>query len=84
VGADSGEVSFSLIGASVHPSLDYVSFDFLREVMCSLTEGWVLLYIISGGVNCMVGIAFLVWAMMTCVRLCPSSVQRSAEYSSQP
>jgi hypothetical protein len=32
VGADSGEVSFSLIGASVHPSIDYVSFDFLRKV----------------------------------------------------
>ncbi len=49
MGADSGEVSFSLIGASVHPSIDYVSFDFLRKVsyyvldwlslMCSLTEG---------------------------------------------
>jgi hypothetical protein len=32
VGADSGEVSFSLIGASVHPSINYVSFDFLRKV----------------------------------------------------
>ena len=32
MGADSGEVPFSLIGASVHPSIDYVSFDFLCEV----------------------------------------------------
>ncbi len=32
MGADSGEVFFSLIGASVHPSVDYVSFDFLRVV----------------------------------------------------
>ena len=32
MGADSGEVSFSLVGVCVHPSVDYVSFDFLREV----------------------------------------------------
>jgi hypothetical protein len=51
MGAYSGEVSFSLIGVCVHPSIYYVSFDFLHEVsyycmlwigfsfMCSLTEG---------------------------------------------
>jgi hypothetical protein len=49
------------------------------SLMCSLTEGWDLMYIISRGVNWMVGIAFLVWEIMTCVRLCPSSVHRSAE-----
>ncbi len=27
MGADSGEVSFSLIGASVHPLVNYVSFE---------------------------------------------------------
>ncbi len=47
----------------------WIDFSF----MCSLTEGWILLYIFPRGENWMVGIAFPMWAIMTCVRLCPSS-----------
>ncbi len=32
MGASSGEVSFSLIGVCVHPSIYYVSLNFLHEV----------------------------------------------------
>ncbi len=38
MGADYGEVSFSLIGASVHPSVNYVSFDFLSKVSYAVGE----------------------------------------------
>jgi hypothetical protein len=69
-----------LISCMRWSTMIWIGFSF----MCSLTEGWILLYIISRGVNWMVEIAFPVWAVMTCVRLCPSCVHRSAEYSSQP
>jgi hypothetical protein len=41
---------------------------------------YILLYIISRGVNWIAGIAFPVYAVMTCVRFCLSSVHSSAEY----
>ena len=39
--------------------------------------------IISSGVNWIVGISFPEWVVRAAVRLCPSSVHTSAEYSSQ-
>ncbi len=44
MGGNSGEVSFSLIGISVHPSIYYVSFDFLHEVSYYALD-WLFFYV---------------------------------------
>jgi hypothetical protein len=45
MGAYSGEVSFLLIGVSVHPSIYYVSFDFLHEVSYYVLD-WLFLCVV--------------------------------------
>ncbi len=55
------------MGKGIHPSVDYVTFDFLHKVdnheldnfffHCSSMDGWVLLWEITRGVSWIVGMS---------------------------
>jgi hypothetical protein len=52
MGANSCEVSFSLISVGVHPSVNYVSFDFLHKVSYYVLVAFLLCVVRQKGEFC--------------------------------